>query len=311
MGPAVDPGYLALPNGIDPRVTALAARLTQAAQSPYVAALAIEAYLKSGLFTYDTSVGAAPDGENPISYFLFQSKRGYCVHFASAMALLARAAGLPARVVGGYASGQLVDSVWRVSGGDAHTWPEVFFAGTGWIPFEPTPGFAGASTARVQLRPGAATSVPSTAARPHAVATPATRNPRGVRPGAQSHAGSSRLPALLVALAVLILAICCALLVLMRREATTLSGIYRSMCRAARWLALRPQPSQTPDEFARLFAVRRTSEHEDVARITELYAAWRYGRRPASRADVLEAQAALRRLRRYWLARRLWPWRRA
>ena len=307
-GPPADGRYFALPAGMDPRISALAARLTQSAPSPYAAAMSIEAYFRSGLFTYDTSVGPAPGGQDPISYFLFQSKRGYCVHFASAMALLARAAGLPARVVGGYVSGSLINGVWQVSGSDAHTWPEVFFAGTGWVPFEPTPGFAGASTA--PARPGApsAISVPATPARAEGAPTAA---PRGARQGVQPDGGTGRLATLLALLGGLILAICFASILLMRRQATTLSGIYRSMCRAARWLALRPRPSQTPDEFARLFAARQESERADVAHITALYVAWCYGRRTTSRADVLEARAALRRLRRYWLARRLRPWRRA
>jgi hypothetical protein len=210
--------------------------------------------------------------------------------------------------VGGYVGGQLVNGVWQVSGSDAHAWPEIFFAGTGWVPFEPTPGFAGASVAPARPETGAETAFPGTPSHSNPAATPA---PRGAQQSKQPGAGSDRLLALIVALGVPILAICCALLVLMRREATTPSGIYSSMCRTARWLAFRPQPSQTPDEFARLFAARRAAEHADVARITALYVAWCYGRRSASRSDMLEAQAALRRLRRSWLARRLWPWRHA
>ena len=306
-GPPVDSRYLALPEGIDPRVTALAARLTGSAPSPYAAAKAIEAYFKSGSFTYDTSAGAAPNGESPISYFLFQSKRGYCVHFASAMALLARAAGLPARVVGGYVSGQLVGGAWQVSGGDAHTWPEIFFAGTGWVPFEPTPGFGG--TAGTRAQPGSVPATIAAAGTPARPRTAPTAVPQAAQPGAQApaHAAARSLPALLAAIGVLILAIGASVLLLMRRKAATLGGIYRSMCRSARWLALRPVPTQTPDEFARRFAGRH-AEHADVSRITSLYVAASYGRQTANSAEVLEAAAALRRLRRRWLARRLWPW---
>ncbi len=306
-GPPVDSRYLALPDGIDPRITALAARLTQSAQSPYAAAGAIAEYFKDGGFTYDTTIGAAPSGENPISYFLFQSKRGYCVHFASAMALLARAAGLPARVVGGYVGGRVVNGAWQVAGSDAHTWPEIFFAGTGWVPFEPTPGFGGAPGARVLPRSGAARAVAGTPARVGVAATPV---PHVARQGARSRTGDSRVPTLIAVLALLILAIGGLMLELMRRQATTLSGIYRAMCRTARWLVFRPLATQTPDEFAQLFAARQGSEHADVSRITALYVAACYGRRSATRAEVLEAAEALRRLRRYWISRRLQPWRR-
>ena len=102
---------------------------------------AILDYLRGGHFTYDTAVGAPPHGEDPLRYFLFSSRRGYCVHFASAMAVLARAAGLSARVVGGYVTGRRVGDTWVVDGADAHTWPEISFAGLGWVPFEPTPGY--------------------------------------------------------------------------------------------------------------------------------------------------------------------------
>jgi transglutaminase-like putative cysteine protease len=307
-GPPADPRFLALPNDVDPRIPALAARLTQSAATPYAASRAIAAYFTGGSFTYDTNVGPVPAGENPISYFLFQSRRGYCVHFASAMALLARAAGLPARVVGGYVSGTLVNGDWQVTGSDAHTWPEIFFAGTGWVPFEPTPGFAGQLTAIARPRAtSSATTVPATTAQPARTATPAPRiAPRSAQSG---RTGDER--GLLAALLVLVLlAVAGTLLAVMRREATTLSGIYRSMCRAAGWLALAPLSAQTPDEFAALFAGRLDAEYTDVARITAFYVAWRYGQRTTSAADVQEAQSALRRLRRLWLARRLQFWRR-
>ncbi len=308
-GLPADPRYLALPQGVDPRIVALALALTGSAKSPYAAAMSIEAYLKSGLFTYDTNAGAAPSGEDPISYFLFQSRRGYCVHFASAMALLARAAGLPARVVGGYASGRLQNGIWQVSGGDAHTWPEVFVAGTGWVPFEPTPGFAGESTIVTRPDEGATSAGAGTSARPRSAARPA---PHATRRSVQARGAEGRQSwAALGVLGGLLLAICCLVPALMRREAKTPRGIYRSMCRTARWLAIRPQPSQTPEEFARLYAARRAAEHEDVAHITALYAAWCYGRRTASSVDLQDAQAALKRLRRSWLAHHLRPWRRA
>ncbi|MDB5074566.1 MAG: transglutaminase domain protein, partial [Chloroflexi bacterium] len=298
-GPPADSFFGLLPSDLDPRIATLAASLTRGAPSAYAAAKNIETYLRSGRFTYDTEVGAAPGGANPISYFLFDSRRGYCVHFASAMALLARAAGLPSRVVGGYVTGQLVNGSWEVAGKDAHTWPEIFFAGTGWVPFEPTSGFAPASQGqhRAVTQP-APSAIPTVRQAP--VPIPTTAAPGIHR---QSPGQHGALP-LLFGLLAIVVAVAGVGIMLLRREVRTIGGVYRSMCRAARWLAVRPLPSQTPNEFAQAFAERSAAEYQDVSRITALYVAARYGDRAATAEDVQDAATTLRRLRRRWLAHR-------
>ena len=74
--------------------------------------------------------------------FVTQTKRGYCQHFAGAMALMLRYLGIPARVAAGFTSGSYdADShEWTVTDHEAHDWVEVYFPGWGWIPFDPTPG---------------------------------------------------------------------------------------------------------------------------------------------------------------------------
>jgi transglutaminase-like putative cysteine protease len=111
------------------------------AQTPYAATVAIEAWLRSaGGFDYDEqppSSGRTP----PLVHFVFQSKRGYCQHYAGAMALMLRWLGIPARVAAGFTSGRY-DSrrrTWTVTDHEAHTWVEVWFRGFGWLPFDPTP----------------------------------------------------------------------------------------------------------------------------------------------------------------------------
>lgn len=104
---------------------------------------AIESYLSS--FTYTLTPGALPesveDAGDFLDYFLLESRRGYCTYFASAFVLLARAEGIPARYVQGYCVpiGEQGDAV--VYSHMAHAWPEAYFEGIGWIPFEPTPGY--------------------------------------------------------------------------------------------------------------------------------------------------------------------------
>jgi transglutaminase-like putative cysteine protease len=132
--------YLALPQDIPERVTALARDLTATAPTPYDRARAIESYLRT--FPYTLDVSEPPGNRDVVDYFLFDLRRGYCDYYASAMVVLARAAGLPARLVVGYAPGRYDPSNARyiVTEADAHSWVEVYFTGYGWVEFEPTAG---------------------------------------------------------------------------------------------------------------------------------------------------------------------------
>jgi len=99
---------------------------------------AIEAYLRGLDFTYTLTPTWDSQGD-PVWDFL-QAKKGYCVHFASAMAVMAMSVGIPMRVSVGYLSGMVESDDWRgVTGGRAHMWPEAYFAGVGWVRYEPTP----------------------------------------------------------------------------------------------------------------------------------------------------------------------------
>lgn len=132
--------YLALPDEIPQRVLSLARDLTATAPTPYDRAKSIETYLRTYPYTLD--LPAPPPGRDIVDYFLFDLKRGYCDYYASSMVVLARAAGLPARLVSGYASGSLDTQHNRyiVTEADAHSWVEVYFSGYGWVEFEPTGG---------------------------------------------------------------------------------------------------------------------------------------------------------------------------
>jgi transglutaminase-like putative cysteine protease len=109
--------------------------------NPYAAVVAVEAWFRtSDEFTYDETppVGSEP----PLVAFATGHKRGYCQHFAGAMALMLRYLGIPARVAAGFTTGRFdADAgVWTVADTNAHTWVEVWFEGYGWLPFDPTPG---------------------------------------------------------------------------------------------------------------------------------------------------------------------------
>lgn len=99
----------------------------------------------SGL-TYTTNPGRLPEDKEFLDYFLLERKEGYCSHFATAFILLARAEGIPARYVQGFCvpAGEKREKGEKitVTSNMAHAWPEAYIAGVGWIPFEPTPGYA-------------------------------------------------------------------------------------------------------------------------------------------------------------------------
>jgi len=111
------------------------------ARSPYGAVVAVETWLRrTGGFTYDQQPKVRTT--EPLVGFALDTKRGYCQHFAGAMALLLRYLGIPTRVAEGFTSGKYdPDSgTWTVTDHDAHAWVEVWFRGFGWLPFDPTPG---------------------------------------------------------------------------------------------------------------------------------------------------------------------------
>lgn len=150
---AVDAQFLALPDTTPGIIRETAGSLTADISNPYGQALAIQNYLRGPDFTYsvDAPVEGGYDGSSldVIARFL-ESRSGYCVHYAGAMAVMARVVGIPSRVAVGYAPGDPTgESVqgpddqelteFSVTSQDAHAWPELYFDGVGWVKFEPTP----------------------------------------------------------------------------------------------------------------------------------------------------------------------------
>jgi hypothetical protein len=130
--------FLALPNSVPERVLALARDLTASEPTAYDRAAAIQKYLRKYLYTLD--IPAPPAGRDVADYFLFDLKKGYCDYYATSMVVLARAAGLPARLVVGYANGAYDSERARyvITENYAHSWAEIYFANIGWVEFEPT-----------------------------------------------------------------------------------------------------------------------------------------------------------------------------
>ncbi|UOK64301.1 transglutaminase-like domain-containing protein [Paenibacillus sp. OVF10] len=135
--------YLQLPASLPGRVQTLAKEIIQGSETRYDAVQAVKTYLAAHAeYTLDTRM--PPRGTDFVDDFLFVTRQGYCNHFSTAMIVLLRSEGIPARWVKGFGSGMAdpdVPSQYVISQGDAHSWVEVYFPGAGWMPFEATPGF--------------------------------------------------------------------------------------------------------------------------------------------------------------------------
>lgn len=133
-----------VPNDIPQEIIDLTAEVTRGASTPALKAAAIQAWLRDPRrFTYSTDAPSG-DGYDVMRNFLLEDRAGYCVHFASAMAMMARITGIPSRVSIGFLPGTRNGDQWEVRGKDMHAWPELYFEGHGWVRYEPTAGVADA-----------------------------------------------------------------------------------------------------------------------------------------------------------------------
>ncbi len=278
--------YRLLPATVPERVRRLAAEITAGAATDLDKALAVQNYLRA-TYDYDRAVPLTPTNRDVVDVFLFESGRGFCSHFASAMVVLLRAVDVPARVATGYAMG-IYDTgrtAYRVTAADSHAWVEVALAGVGWVEFEPTPSQPG----RNYVAPGAAPAQPADAA-------PASPTSPGL--------GINLLGVL-----ALIAATLAWVWLQARREARPVQrrvgDLYWEM---ARWLSaagVSVDSSQTPAELAAAAGAALARWPTVVlasAQVSDLYATTVYSPHPPSLDDLWRAQSVWRQARRDCLA---------
>jgi transglutaminase-like putative cysteine protease len=138
-GNLIQDRFTALPD-LDPQITDLVAELTDGAPTPYQRVRRIHDYLsdRDNGFIYSLSTAPGTSGDDLVDFL--RLKRGYCEQYAGAMAVLVRAAGVPARVALGYTPGTVQrDGSRMITSDDAHAWVEVYLESFGWVPFDPTP----------------------------------------------------------------------------------------------------------------------------------------------------------------------------
>jgi len=127
-----------VPDDLPKEIVDLTREIIRDADTPALRAAAIQAYLRSPQFTYSTEPQPGT-GYDALLRFLTRDRTGYCEQFAAAMAVMARIAQIPTRFAVGFLPGDKVGDYWEVSVHDFHSWPELYFAGEGWVRYEPTP----------------------------------------------------------------------------------------------------------------------------------------------------------------------------
>ncbi|MBD8206671.1 transglutaminase domain-containing protein [Microbacterium sp. CFBP 8790] len=273
-----------LPANVPAIIGDTAREVTAGTQNPYDALIALQTWFRSSEFRYslDAPVDSGFDGAglDAVADFL-QVRAGYCVHYASAFAVMARTLDMPSRIVVGYLPGSATGTpsdgrtTFVVSSSQLHAWPEVYFEGIGWVPFEPTnslgvpTNFAsssqnGASNAPATPQQDAATpgAQPSTA--PSQDGRVDVGDQDGVGTGTGAGRGAAWVPAALAGLLVVLLAATPAVVRLVVRRRRLHAA--RAGDAVAAWTALRedavdlgiPSPAA---ESPRAFAARLIADH--------------------------------------------------
>jgi len=276
----------------------------------YDKARALESYLRS--MKYNELIEAPPEGRDAVDYFLFDLREGYCDYFASAMAVMARAIGIPARVAAGYSQGEYnpETGAYRVREKDAHAWVEIYFPRYGWVEFEPTPS-----------QPAIVRPKPPKVAEPSAARGESEPRddeerlredilPEGGRipPGqVQRRWQVARWLGGLVLLAIpATMATAWALRERKWKGLNLVERAYEKLCRFACRLGVEHHSHQTPHEYAAALIVALPEGHGLVRRITDLYVRERFSGREVSGEEAEKAWRGLRPiLWRRWLQQRL------
>lgn len=314
---AIRKTYLQLPSSLPQRVRDLARKVTAGEGNPYDMAEAIESYLRAPPYKYVPQVKAPPAGRDPIDYFLFDLKEDFCEYFASAMVVMLREVGVPARLVEGYTTGSLNPNTgkFEVKELDAHAWVEAYFPTFGWVEFEPTPSQAtflrtDADIAGGGSLPGDDTERPINDPDREA----ADRNAReglgkdldvGQGSGADAEAAQRFDPLPLIAVLVGLLGIAAlafARFQLRFRGQRPIDAAWGKAQLLAAYAGYRPERSQTAYEYASMLGEAVPDARSPIQDIAESRVRDRYSPSGATPADDERALSAWRRLARTLLA---------
>ncbi len=276
---------------IPPAVRDAAKQAVAGTSNMYDAAVALEDYLR--VFTYSTHNPDPPANVDEMTWFL-QQKRGFCTLFASAMALMARYEGMPARLASGFASGTFdpKTSSYIVRGTQAHTWTQIYFGKYGWINFEPTQTFAKFN--RQIATPGSSTAQATPGVNPNANQN---QKPNGVHDNGGNNsatAGGSASPVVeagagLTLLVVVLLLVAAVFLMWWRALYRGLSPVAMAFARVARlgaWAGAPPRRSQTPTEYAQRLGTVIPTQQATLDLLADRYTQERWGGIAPDESDI-------------------------
>ena len=310
--PVVSHYYLQTPD-LSPLVIKTLNQWTQGAATAYDAMKMLVAHFTDqAKFAYSVSNPSVPSNIDAVSWLL-QTHRGYCTYYATAMTIMARLLGVPARVVNGFDQGHFdaQHKVWEVDGNNAHSWVQVYFPGQGWIDFDPTPSFSLGNTNNPQPTPGAGAS--PTPVKPVPTATAVHPSPgKHPTPASGSTGNSANTPGsndgahgmlflgfsliiLLLALLALAMATYRYRLSKMYANIPIISTIYWRLSRLASLSGVAPRAWQTPYEYTRMLCRRYPRAQTALWRITHLFVRERWGAR-----QHLPREAEVKDLEQLW-----------
>ncbi|SCC40004.1 Transglutaminase-like superfamily protein [Fictibacillus enclensis] len=290
--------YLQLPAELPKRVKKLAAKVTSKLDNPYDKAKAVENYFALNNFGYDTvNVRAPKRDEDYVDQFLFKAQKGYCDNFSSAMVVMLRSVGIPARWVKGFTYGEYQETnkdykTYKITNANAHSWPEVYFSGVGWVPFEPTRGFSNPSSFEEEIQSAAA---------PAAPAVPKDKKKNEMKPeqkerGSDKAAKKSDSGVNIAGFVTLFLVLAAVLIVALfrkkwlrqyyiwkfrRQKGTgTFAQAYHRLLYLTQLYGLKRDPAFTLREYAAY--VDRSLDTKDMKVLTSAYESLQYGRRDST-----------------------------
>ena len=307
-----------VPRAVRQRLSVLANQIVRDAGAVTTTqkAQALEAYFLDN-FTYDLNV-AAGSSITDITTFL-QRRSGYCEQFAATFAAMARVLGIPSRVAIGYRLGTYdsAKGVYRVTGHDAHAWPEVYITGQGWVRFEPTPSSAGASTdpstaaaasAADAAAVGASPSEAPATTAPTATATDPTVDPSSADGTvAIGHASDRHALALVAVLVLVVLAAPMLVGRLRTRRAWRrvrhdrrgqIAWMWHDALRWLRIAGIDARATDTPLEVGRRAAVRVSRASSDIVELARLVTAACYAQAGPDQGDIDAARNGVDRIER-------------
>jgi transglutaminase-like putative cysteine protease len=297
--------YTQVPSTLNASIKQLAFTITANAPTMYDKVTELEKYLRT--YTYDSTIQAPPAGQEGINWFLNIEKRGFCNYFASAMVMMARELGIPARVAVGYTNGNgqydAKSGLYSVLGTNAHAWAQIYFAGYGWINFEPSATFnpftrpVTSTTSNTGITNASGTPVPSR------TRTAGQNVPQETDPGSLGNTNSGNSLAAQVRMDVGIVILVLLVFIIggllyfrlwwrkLFRGLSTPRAIYGRVGVLAGWAGMQHPPGQTPTEYMQALVAVAPEEKATFERLGDIYTRERWAD-PASK-DSGDMQASL------------------